>query len=370
MQKPTQKTESTATAKYHTREKSLSPLFGGPLKAQPEAEKLRQPSKNNLSPLLGGVLNRQLTSIRTEQSSVKSLSPLFGGFLKAQPEAEKPNQPSKKHLGSLFCGFLKAQPEAEKPNQPSKKHLGSLFGGFLKAQPEAEKPNQPSKKHLGSLFGGFFRVPSAGSEATEAGRKKIHRKGFTLIELIIVIAILSILATVSFTTYSETRKSAEISLQTDSIIAKLREAKGESQNVQKDEEDKNVYCIGFKFTKAESSKDSIQRIKIPYQNRFTPCSTDTPINNKKLEPIIDNQLNITDIKIQTTVTPTPTSVDEFTILYYPPKGEFLMQSNNNDSITEVIIETALKDRQSPAVIKILNSGVIQKELKSSQSDNE
>ena len=185
------------------------------------------------------------------------------------------------------------------------------------------------------------------------------RKGFTIIELLIVIAIIGILAVVSLSSYSETRQVAELNIETDTLISNLREYKGRSQNVIPDENDQ-VYCLGFKFNSQEDPQ--IEELKYQYENPFTLCDTTT---NLQTERQALNQLSITEILLLES-NGTSKIVNSLELLFYPPKGQSLvlvdgtkLQENNFQKIQ---IKTRLKERENKNYITILNSGVIQKEL--------
>lgn len=197
-----------------------------------------------------------------------------------------------------------------------------------------------------------------------------NKKGFTLIELLIVIAIMGILATVSLSSYTQTRRTAEVNIQTDTIVSNLREARGKSQNATPDENQK-IYCLGYFFTTNSDGQSSIQEVKTEFSNQYTPCRGNQE-SQPTLTPIPDNELNVIGIQLLNSIDTTNSiSADELTILYYPPKGEFLIFQANpsqlNSSTPEVFpakiqIETTYKDQPNRNLITILNSGVIQKEL--------
>ena len=119
------------------------------------------------------------------------------------------------------------------------------------------------------------------------------KKAFTLIELLIVIAIIGILTVVSLSSYSSTRQVAEINIQTDTLVTLLRESKGKAQNTTPDENGK-LYCIGFQFSQNSGDSDTpqIQKIKVPYKDKFEPCD----LNDITQEPgLEDIELEITKI---------------------------------------------------------------------------
>jgi len=196
------------------------------------------------------------------------------------------------------------------------------------------------------------------------------KKAFTLIELLIVIAIIGILTVVSLSSYSSTRQVAEINIQTDTLVTLLREAKGKAQNTTPDDEGK-LYCIGYKFTQTTETSN-IEKIKVPYKNQFDPCEINaTDSEEQESAELNDIELEVTKINVEANSdTSNPSNL---TFIHYPPKGEFKAYTDNNpepilfDTIT---IETKLKDKINNNLIKISNSGLIQKERKSNETSNE
>jgi prepilin-type N-terminal cleavage/methylation domain-containing protein len=185
------------------------------------------------------------------------------------------------------------------------------------------------------------------------------KKAFTLIELLIVIAIIGILTVVSLSSYSSTRQVAEINIQTDTLVTLLRESKGKAQNTTPDEEGK-LYCIGFQFSQNSVDTDTpqIQKIKVPYKNQFEPCDTEQePIPEPGLEDI---ELEITKINLNEGAD--SKEVNQLSILYFPPKGEFKIYDGAtvNNNFKTITIETKLKDKINNNLIQISDSGLIQK----------
>jgi len=125
------------------------------------------------------------------------------------------------------------------------------------------------------------------------------RKGFTIIEILIVILIIGILSSLTLRSYNKTRQAAELSLRIDNLMTDLREAKNQSKNAT------TQICRGFKF-----DDNKIFRVEAEYQNPITRCS-----ENTKEEPY--DLLSVERIGRSGQ----KSFVKDVTILFTPPLGE-------------------------------------------------
>ena len=93
------------------------------------------------------------------------------------------------------------------------------------------------------------------------------KSGFTLIELIIVMAIIGIMSVTAIGSYSQVRASAELSLQVDEIVSELRKVQAKSRNSE------NNKCIGIRF---DNSKDNtgIFYTEAEYKNPISKCGVE------------------------------------------------------------------------------------------------
>lgn len=163
---------------------------------------------------------------------------------------------------------------------------------------------------------------------------------------------MGILATIAVRGYTETRTTADINIETDMLVAQLREARGQSQNTV------DPLCRGFLFEVGEE----IKPITMNYGTQFDQCpESDFTDAVQKADKLPDARLIVSEILVNGESSP-----ERLTILYYPPKGEFLIFKD--DTLTtpppeKIQISTRLGDRENNHYLTILSSGVIQKEQK-------
>ena len=158
-------------------------------------------------------------------------------------------------------------------------------------------------------------------------KKIVKKKGFTLVELIIVIMIVGISATFIATSYVVAKRKAELNIVADQIIATLKEQRSTvksghrivSEDVTEEGEVLKTYgdpkCFGVRFEK----ENGVFSIETEYSNG--ECVKESIELNY---PLVDEyDLNIDQLKIAT-----GTSFDSVDILFEPPTGEIVLLSGN------------------------------------------
>jgi len=128
---------------------------------------------------------------------------------------------------------------------------------------------------------------------------KRDNSGFTLIEMLVVISILGMLATMSIGSYQRTRQAAELKNQIDVFMDEMRSTKSLASS-------SSNKCYGFQI-----SKTGILEIESDYLDPFNKCTTSllTSPSNLQIEASqIKRDQQVQELK----------SVD---ILFYPPLGE-------------------------------------------------
>lgn len=140
--------------------------------------------------------------------------------------------------------------------------------------------------------------------------KKDH--GFTLIEIIVVIAIIMIFAAVSAGGFSAMRRTVALDISTDTIVNTLNALRGESQ--------RGTSCSGMQFQAGSTPK----KITALYSNATRSCN----LSSLQESPFIWNH----DSTIES----------DLTILFAPPRGTMVapteekkltLTSNNGRSRT-------------------------------------
>lgn len=85
------------------------------------------------------------------------------------------------------------------------------------------------------------------------------KKGFTIIELLIVIAVIGIVAGLGVSAYSVARRAIAIELQADSLVAELQSLREDSK--------RSSVCVGIRL----AEKEVPQKITAPFKNKIEGC---------------------------------------------------------------------------------------------------
>ena len=156
--------------------------------------------------------------------------------------------------------------------------------------------------------------------------KKNKKKGFTLVEMILVIMIVGISATFVSTNYIIAKRKAELNVSSDRVLASLKENRSKVKS-------------GYREVFEEIKEDEVLRshsgpkcfgIRADKENNFIGIETNYENGNCIKENIIikssilsESSLEISDITIGNT-----SGFQNVDILFKPPTGEMLLFSDN------------------------------------------
>jgi len=168
------------------------------------------------------------------------------------------------------------------------------------------------------------------------------RSGFTLIEMLIVISIIGILATMSIGSYQKTRQSADVNIQIDNFIDELRILKSKASN-------SNTTCYGMLITKTE-----IKNIQSNYVNPYTKCGNTIQVSDSSIK-LNRNQI-LRDQQVQ--------PLEQINVLFYPPLGNVYLPDLDllgTESQESLIFKLALNDSKNNQIVTFNSTnGSIQK----------
>jgi prepilin-type N-terminal cleavage/methylation domain-containing protein len=202
------------------------------------------------------------------------------------------------------------------------------------------------------------------------------KKGFTLIEILIVITIIAILAVLSAAGYTAFRKAALIDLSADSLVAQINEMRDKAIHGTKEgidgEGEKFLKCYGVNFEKsADSENTGYKMIAVAY--RFTNqkvwgagkweyegCSDEKLEGELPLE--MDSMVNIESVVLQVEDgTQTPFDGEFLTMRFAPPDGtaDFLgIENPNGKALVKLRYGAGTDDRYTKIVGIDLKTGKV------------
>lgn len=170
---------------------------------------------------------------------------------------------------------------------------------------------------------------------------KINR-GFTTIELLIVVTIIAIMTTIAVTSFNNSTKTAQFNQNVDQFVAKIREARSlaiNSKTVDHEGEQKppNAYAIFFETT----SQPLTYRV---FADNNDP---ETPENHYQFTRDTDEILSNNSLPLEITFKPQVEKVTgnlgslnrDFYLFYEPPFGDFTPDSTLS-SYRNVILNLA------------------------------
>ncbi|PIR54993.1 hypothetical protein COU74_04635 [Candidatus Peregrinibacteria bacterium CG10_big_fil_rev_8_21_14_0_10_36_19] len=156
----------------------------------------------------------------------------------------------------------------------------------------------------------------------------MNKKGFTLVEILIVMMIVAVLSSLAVNGYTSYRKYALVDLSADSLIAQMNEARDKAAHgVYNGESPK---CYGFYF-----DQGSVKGFDLKYSNKkiwdefkkdwvFSSCLTFDSSNADFYDLDLDNNLL------------TFSGADMFALIYYPPSGDVISYDPLQNAIDDKV----------------------------------
>ncbi len=136
----------------------------------------------------------------------------------------------------------------------------------------------------------------------------MKRHGFTLIEILIVITVIAILATMAVGAYGLIRVNMAIDLQADKVVAQFHTLRAEAQT--------QANCIGMRFKTGEYP----QMVYVPYIQRQRICEVDSA--NKRIVPMSWPP----DISVDQMYMNADTRDTEIIVWFVPPEGKLKLEN--------------------------------------------
>jgi len=156
--------------------------------------------------------------------------------------------------------------------------------------------------------------------------KKRNKKysGFTFMELMIVIAIIGILSTISIVSFNQTRKRANVDTSADELASAISLAKEYSLQGKMPQGENSICGYGFRFT-------STTEYKIFYYSDKTLSVTDKDYCKIKAN-LVDSNVSVYTQKLKTGVTLTSPNISSTKIYFNIPRADLSFSSAVNYTI--------------------------------------
>lgn len=170
--------------------------------------------------------------------------------------------------------------------------------------------------------------------------KTKFKKAFTLIEILIVISIIAIMATLAIGNYNNIRSKIENQFTIDTLIQEFR---GQSKLAQNQA---NPTCYKITINQAENS---ITKTTALFDSKSRTCQSE---ETKNINLLQNSQLQITSISKDNI------DIKQETIIFIPPSG--LPQNSDNKNNLKIQFTTQDQPENLKTILINLRNGSIQK----------
>jgi len=197
------------------------------------------------------------------------------------------------------------------------------------------------------------------------------KKGFTLVELLIVMFIIAVLVTLSVGGYTAYRKAALIDLNADLLVSQIDEMR--DKTIHGTQFGDSLKCFGLKFSKADSDSEGLyEMMAVSYG--FTDRKVWNPVSQKweyegcgveDVTPLIfemDPMVNVESIEIGEGSNFTEFTADNLAFRFVPPDGniEVVGQGIGGNILVKLRYGNGVDQRYSRTVSIDLTTGKIVK----------